>query len=51
MDGRIIKVPLAWYPRLLNTSPAQRSNWEICDGGYGIHWIDIEEDLSAPTPC
>ena len=57
MAGRTIKVPLTWYPRLLNASPQQRLNWEICGGGYGIHWVDIDEDLStkgllrrAPAP-
>jgi len=57
MDGRIISVPLAWYPRLFNATPEQRKNWQICGGGYGIHWPDIDEDLStegllrgAPAP-
>ena len=57
MDGRTITVPLTWYPRLLNASPQQRLHWEICGGGYGIHWVDIDEDLStegllrgAPAP-
>ncbi len=57
MDGRIITVPLAWYPKLMNATIEQRSNWEICGGGYGIHWDDIDEDLStegmlrgAPSP-
>ena len=57
MDGRIITVPLVWYPRLLSATPKQRSNWEVCGGGYGIHWDDIDEDLStegmlrgAPAP-
>ncbi len=56
-DGRTITVPLAWYPRLLHAEPAQRGNWEICGGGFGIHWPDIDEDLStegllrgAPSP-
>jgi Protein of unknown function (DUF2442) len=47
MDGRIITVPLVWYPRLLSATPKQRSNWEVCGGGYGIHWDDIDEDLST----
>lgn len=47
MDGRTISVPLAWYPRLLNATEAQRKNWQIIGGGYGIHWEDIDEDLSA----
>ena len=57
MDGRTISVPLVWYPRLLNATAAQRNNWEISGGGYGIHWPDIDEDLStegllrgAPAP-
>lgn len=57
MDGRTITVPLAWYPRLLNATDEQRNNWKISGGGYGIHWPDIDEDLStegllrgAPAP-
>jgi hypothetical protein len=57
MDGRTISVPLAWYPRLLNATPAQRNHWQIAGGGYGIHWPDIDEDVStegllrgAPAP-
>ena len=56
-DGRVISVPLAWYPRLLSATPAQRQNWKIAGGGYGIHWPDLDEDLStegllrgAPAP-
>jgi hypothetical protein len=47
MDGRTISVPLAWYPKLLKATQRQRSNWEICGGGYGIHWPEIDEDLST----
>jgi hypothetical protein len=46
-DGRSISVPLAWYPRLLHASPEQRANFEISGGGYGIHWPDLDEDLSS----
>ena len=46
-DGRTITVPLAWYPRLFNATPAQRKNWQVAGGGYGIHWPDIDEDLST----
>jgi hypothetical protein len=56
-DGRTIVVPLVWYPRLLNATPSQRLDWEVCGGGYGIHWDSIDEDLStvgmlrgAPAP-
>lgn len=57
MDGRTISVPLAWYPRLLNATPEQRRHYEIAGGGYGLHWPDVDEDLStegllrgAPAP-
>jgi Protein of unknown function (DUF2442) len=46
-DGRVISVPLVWYPRLLKATSAQRNNWKIAGGGYGIHWPDIDEDLST----
>jgi hypothetical protein len=56
-DGRTISVPLTWYPRLLNATDEQRKNWRIIGGGYGIHWEDVDEDLStegllrgAPAP-
>ena len=47
VDGRTITVPLVWYPRLLQATPAQRANWEIVGAGYGIHWPDVDEDLST----
>jgi len=47
MDGRTIAVPLAWYPRLLEATGEQRSDWEVAGGGYGIHWPQIDEDLSV----
>ena len=47
IDGRTITVPLAWYARLLHATSEQRANWQICGGGYGIHWPDIDEDLST----
>jgi hypothetical protein len=57
MDGRRISVPLKWYPRLEGASSDELSNWEICGGGYGLHWPDLDEDLStegllrgAPAP-
>jgi hypothetical protein len=46
-DGRTITVPLAWYPRLLEGTPAQRAKWQVCGGGFGIHWPEIDEDLST----
>lgn len=57
MDGRSISVPLAWYPKLLKATPQKRAYWEVCGGGYGIHWPEIDEDLctegllrGAPAP-
>jgi hypothetical protein len=47
MDGRTIAVPLAWYPRLLDATPDQRAECEIAGAGYGIHWPQIDEDLSV----
>jgi Protein of unknown function (DUF2442) len=47
MDGRQIRVPLAWYPRLFKATSEQLKNWEICGGGYGIHWEDLDEDLNT----
>jgi hypothetical protein len=46
MDGRTIRVPLAWYPRLWNATVEQRNHWEKC-GPYGIRWPDVDEDLST----
>ena len=46
-DGRTISAPLAWYPRLLHATPEQRADWQRAGGGYGIHWPQIDEDLST----
>ena len=46
LDGRIISVPLAWYPRLVHATPEERSNWELIGTGQGIHWPDLDEDIS-----
>ncbi|MEX0878865.1 MAG: DUF2442 domain-containing protein [Thermoanaerobaculia bacterium] len=46
-DGRRVSVPLAWFPRLLHASPAQRNNWQLLGDGEGIHWPDVDEDLSV----
>jgi len=57
MDGRTISAPLLWYPRLSHATAEQLANWQISGGGYGIHWPEIDEDLStegllrgAPAP-
>ena len=56
-DGRTITVPLMWYPRLFDATKEQLMNWRVAGGGYGIHWPDLDEDLStegllrgAPAP-
>jgi hypothetical protein len=46
-DGRIISVPLAWSWRLSDATPEQRNNFEIIGSGEGVHWPDIDEDISA----
>ena len=46
-DGRALSIPLAWFPRLLHGNPQERNNWRLIGGGYGIHWPDVDEDLSV----
>ncbi len=46
-DGRRLGVPLAWFPRLLHATQEQRDNWELLGDGEGIHWPEIDEDLSV----
>ena len=46
-DGRTISVPLAWYPRLVHSTPQERNNWRLIGNGEGIHWPDLDEDLSV----
>jgi len=45
-DGRTISVPLSWYPRLLHASQKERKNWRLIGKGQGIHWENIDEDIS-----
>jgi hypothetical protein len=47
VDGRIISVPLAWYPRLAHGTAAERSRWRLIGDGEGIHWPDLDEDISV----
>jgi hypothetical protein len=49
VDGREITVPLAWFPRLQKATPAQRKNWRLIGGGIGLHWEDIDEDISVES--
>jgi len=47
VDGRVVSVPLAWSWRLSEATPTQRNNFEIIGDGYGVHWPDVDEDLSV----
>ncbi len=46
-DGRSIAAPLGWYPRLVHATPSERSNWKLIGKGEGIHWPDLDEDISV----
>ena len=46
-DGRTVAVPLSWYPRLVHATPEERSNWRLIGIGQGIHWPDLDEDISV----
>ena len=46
-DGRTVSVPLAWFPRLLHGTPAERDKWRLIGDGEGIHWPDLDEDISV----
>ena len=48
-DGRTITVPLAWFPRLAYGTPEERANWRLIGGGVGIHWPDLDEDISVES--
>jgi hypothetical protein len=54
-DGRSLTVPLEWFPRLRDATPEQRANYELIGPGIGIHWPEIDEDISVPRlfglPC
>ena len=46
-DGRRVSVPLAWFPRLLHADHRQRENWQLLGEGHGIHWPELDEDISV----
>lgn len=48
-DGRTISVPLEWFPRLVHATPEERKNWRLIGRGHGIHWEDIDEDISVES--
>jgi len=48
-DGRELSAPLAWFPRLLEASDAQRRKWRFIGRGHGIHWPDVDEDVSVAS--
>ena len=47
VDGRTVAVPVQWYPRLANGTPAERRNWTLIGRGEGIHWPDLDEDIAV----
>ena len=47
VDGRSVSVPLLWYPRLVDATQAERANWRLIGRGEGIHWPDLDEDISV----
>jgi hypothetical protein len=47
VDGRTVSVPLLWFPRLVDATPAERGNWRLIGRGEGIHWPDLDEDISV----
>jgi Protein of unknown function (DUF2442) len=49
VDGRTLSVPLPWYPRLAHGTPAERSNWRLIGRGEGVHWPDLDEDISVAS--
>jgi hypothetical protein len=48
-DGRTISAPLAWFPRLLHSTPSERSKWRLIGSGAGIHWTQLDEDISVAS--
>lgn len=46
-DGRTLTAPLCWFPRISHATPAERSNWHLIGPGLGIHWDDLDEDVSV----
>lgn len=46
-DGRTVSAPLSWYPRLIHATPKERGNWRLIGSGEGIHWPDLDEDISV----
>jgi hypothetical protein len=49
VDGRGVSAPLEWFPRLVGATPEQRANWRLIGRGVGIHWEDVDEDISIRT--
>ena len=46
-DGRTLSAPLAWFPRLIHATPEERNNWRLIGKGHGIHWKELDEDISV----
>lgn len=48
-DGREVSVPIAWFPRLQKATAKQKKNWRLIGGGVGVHWVDVDEDISVES--
>ena len=48
-DGREISVPLEWFPRLMEATPKDRNSWQLLGGGLGIHWEELDQDVSVES--
>lgn len=48
-DGRMIRVPLEWFSRLVDATPKERNNWQLIGGGLGIHWEDLDADVTVES--
>ena len=48
-DGRVVSIPMAWFPRLVKASQQQQQKFEISPSGYGIHWPEVDEDISIKS--
>ncbi len=49
LDGRQVSAPLAWFPRLVSATDAERKNWRLIGGGIGVHWPALDEDISVES--
>ena len=48
-DGRVVAAPMEWFPQLRDASPTQLKNWSLIGGGVGVHWVDLDEEVSVKS--